>query len=286
MDGFYDSPPCAASLRRAVMALRKEYRGLKVFSAGRSAGGRNILALALGEVRGAPLYVGGIHGDEWLTTLLLMRFMEALLEGLRRGTPLAGMELAPLLGEGRLVMVPCLNPDGLEICSKGPGAAGQLSGYVRGLWQEGEPWRANLRGVDLDRNFDAGWRARREPGPWGSSGCKPFSEPESRCAANLCAGLGVRSLYVFGRGREEILYRSGGESPPRSALMAQVLSSACGCRPAAARPVQGGFADWFIQHTGRPAFVLSAGGRAPDTVEELAPALGRLAEAMVLGMLL
>ena len=269
-----------------MAALRTEYPRLQVFSAGRSAGGRNIPVLALGKARGAPLFAGGLHGDQWLTVLLLIRFMELLLDSLRRGVPLAGMDPEVFGREGRLVVAPCLNPDGLELYARGPGAGGQGSGLVRSLWRQEIPWRANLRGVDLDRNFDAGWKSFGRPGPEGSGGSHPFSEAESRAAANLCLGLEIRSLYLFRRGGEELLCRSGGQAPRRAGVMAQVLGSACGCRPAPDRPAQGSFSDWFIRRTGNPAFVLSTGGRAPDTPRELAPVLGRMAEAMVMGMLL
>ena len=281
-------PPCAADLRREVMTLREQYRsqGLHVFSAGKSAGGRNILAVGLGDVRGAPMYVSGLHGGDWLCTLVLLRFVQTLLECRRQKIPLAGMDLAALPQEIRLLLVPCLNPDGLELYVRGASAAGHLSGYVRSLWRDDIPWQANLRGVDLGRNFDCGWRAFGAPSPRGGSGCKPFSEPESRCIANLCAGVGPRSLYVLGRGREELSCRAGSIAPPKGALMAQVLGSACGCRTALPREPQGALSEWFIRHTGRPAFGLYTGSGVPDTMAELEPVFARLAEALVLGLVM
>ncbi len=49
--------------------------------------------------------------------------------------------------------------------------------------------RLNGRGVDLNRNFSAGWRADGERGDAEYSGPRPFSEPETRLARNLVRRL-------------------------------------------------------------------------------------------------
>ncbi len=288
LEQLIGSPPCAADLRREIMSLREQYRGqgLHVFSAGKSTGGRNILAMGLGDVRGAPMYVSGVHGGDWLATLVLLRFVRALLESRQTGVPFAGMDLSALQSDVRLLVVPCLNPDGLELFLHGAGAAGHLSGFVRGLWRKDTPWQANLRGVDLAKNFDCGWRQTGSPSPKGSSGCKPFSEPESRCIANLCAGVGPRSLYLLGRGKEEFSCRCGAIAPPKAALMGQLLASACGSRPAPSREPQGCLTEWFIRNANRPAFGIYTGSTTPDTLAELEPVFARLAEALVLGLVM
>jgi protein MpaA len=45
--------------------------------------------------------------------------------------------------------------------------------------------RTNARGVDLNRNFAAGWRAAGVPGDLEYPGPSPFSEPETRAIRSL-----------------------------------------------------------------------------------------------------
>jgi protein MpaA len=67
---------------------------------------------------------------------------------------------------GRIFFVPNLNPDGL----------------ARGT-------RLNGRGVDLNRNFPAGWRAIGRRWDLQYSGPHPFSEPETRLAAGMIEAI-------------------------------------------------------------------------------------------------
>jgi protein MpaA len=109
---------------------------------GESVRGRTIRAIVVGD-RAAPrrvLVVGCIHGDECAGVAVARR-----------------LEAAPPPAGTAIWVVPQLNPDGA----------------ARGS-------RLNARGVDLNRNFPAGWSARAaSPGP------RPLSEPETRIARAL-----------------------------------------------------------------------------------------------------
>ena len=114
---------------------------------GHSAGGRPIMATESGAPQ-APtrvLVVGCIHGNECAGIAVVRR--------LRQMRPPRTMDLW---------LVPTLNPDGR--------AADR---------------RQNGHGVDLNRNFSAGWAASGVPGSTYYSGPRPFSEPETRAARRL-----------------------------------------------------------------------------------------------------
>ena len=289
-DGFYTTPPVYENIYRAVYDLKGRFDGLRAFPIGESARGRGIFALALGDLRGATLLVGGTHGSEWLTTLLLFRFCEDLLLAQEQGGVLGEIDITKALENHSLVIVPCLNPDGVQI------ALGKDQPPPKSA--PGSPWQANGNGVDLNHNFDAGWELLHKmeeqegyigPGPTRYGGKRPHSEPETRAIAGFCLACDFRRVYAFHSQGEEIYYEYGADTPNRSRLMAEVRAASCGykvCRPEKIAS-HGGFKDWFIHTMHRPGFTIEIGrGKNPLPIEELEPIYARLLEMLLLTMLL
>jgi protein MpaA len=108
--------------------------------AGRSVQGRPIMTQVLGQGAATILIMATIHGNEPAGTPLVQELAEHL-----RANP-------ELLEGRRVVLMPLANPDGL--------AAGS---------------RENIRGVDLNRNFEADNRVNN-----GTNGLRALSEPEAR----------------------------------------------------------------------------------------------------------
>ena len=62
-----------------------------------------------------------------------------------------------------LIIVPMLNPDGVEIAQHGARGCLHLAKRIYDLCDgHFERWQANARGVDLNHNFDAGWEKLRQ----------------------------------------------------------------------------------------------------------------------------
>lgn len=265
MTEVFDAAPGYAALRGQLLRHKERYSGrMRLFSVGRSVLGRQIHAAGLGEIRGCTLFVGGIGGQERAATLLLLRFFDALMTCMKEGKTLASIDVRRAM-EGRAVMViPCLNPDGMELALYGESAAGALSEAAlrisKGIC---DGWQANARGVDLRCAFDAGWTPRGEPSKAGYAGARPMSEPECRAAVNFCRAFEPRRLFVFSCGPKEVCYRSGEQSPPQSRLMAQVLANCCGAR-ISERTTAGGLKDWFLHTMQRPAFEIAIGEELRD----------------------
>ncbi len=300
LEQFYDSPPNETQRGYARTKLGERYPFLKGFSLGRSVLGREITAFSLGgKLNRCSLYVGGVHGMEWLTTLSMYRFLEELCESILRRVPLDDIQVTRAVEERPLVIIPCLNPDGVEISLEGAGSAGRLSGFVeKASGQDTLHWQANARGVDLNHNFDAGFTQlkvlEREqgylaPGPTRYGGPCPFSEPESRMLAALCHRLRPRQAYAFHSQGEEIYYEYGEHTPECALLMAQLMAAASGYE--VARPdgiaSHGGFKDWFIQEFHRPGFTIEMGkGVNPLPIQEFWNFYQPLRELLLLSLLL
>lgn len=162
-DGFYREPPSYDNIRRAVCELKERFPFLKTFPIGKSVLGRSIYALGIGDVYRGTLFVGGVHGMEWLTTLLLFRFCEDILSAMTTGEPLADIDMARTLENRSIAIIPCLNPDGVEISLHGAESAGQLCAFVeKASGGDASRWQANARGIDLNHNFDAGFPQLRD----------------------------------------------------------------------------------------------------------------------------
>lgn len=299
IDGFYKSPPTYDRLTQAIEYLCENYRMLKVFPIGTSVLGRQIPAMSIGSPMGATLFVGATHGLEWMTTLLLIRFCEDVLEGMRSGGSVSDIDVNKALQNRSLVIIPCLNPDGVEISVNGREGAGCLAGQVEKIsGGDFSKWQANANGVDINHNFDAGWcelkRMELEngidaPAPTRYGGEHPNSEPETMAATSFCINYQPRTLYSLHSQGEEIYYRYGPHTPERSHLMARILASSSGYTVASPEGLasHGGLKDWFIEKFRRPGFTIEVGrGKNPLGVEQFERIYRKIQEMLIIATLL
>lgn len=292
-------PPTAAVAKAFGEALCARFSALECFPIGRSACGRGIHGFLLGRGAHMVLFVGGTHAQEWMTTLLLYRFMEEVCLHIENGKAVCGVAIDRAMMGRSLVFVPALNPDGIEIALAGSAAAGAFAdavsrqgGDVPGLWQ------ANARGVDLNHNFNAGWDKLQAleqkngifaPSPRQYGGIAPESEPETKALVSLCRRLTPAHALTLHTQGEVIYWRYGHRTPERARLMATVLAHASGY--ALSDPdglaVGGGFKDWFIEETGRPAFTVECGaGKNPLPIGDFEAIYARIREMLLLGAIM
>lgn len=69
--------PDYETVRAMLDALKRRFPHARLGVCGRSLGGRSIYTLSIGPQENPVLYTGGFHGQEWLTPLLLLRFLNA-----------------------------------------------------------------------------------------------------------------------------------------------------------------------------------------------------------------
>ena len=204
-------------------------------SLGRSVLGRRITAV----VRGDPgserkfLVVGCIHGDECAGAAVVRR-----------------LEAAPALPPLQLWLVRDLNPDGHAART-----------------------RTNARGVDLNRNFPAAWRAGPRGPEWG--GPRPLSEPESRIARALVRRLDPDVTIWFHQ--PQAVVRAWGRSVGAARRYARLAGV-----PFRALPWPPGTAPrWQNTRLGQTSFVveLPPGSLSPGDARRYADAVLALAAA-------
>jgi g-D-glutamyl-meso-diaminopimelate peptidase len=260
---------------------------------------RRIDYLQVGNQKNPVLFAGAFHGMEWLTTLLLLRFTANLCKAYHMGKKIAGVDVAPFLRRRGLVVVPCVNPDGVEIALHGTVAAGPFCELVYHA-SHGDPstWQANARGVDLNHNYPADWEALHHmeqkagilgPAPTRYGGAYPESEPETQGMIGLCRAKQFHHALAFHSQGEEIYWNYGPYTPERAELMARVMATSSGYLVSEPEGLAcgGGFKDWFITEFHRPAFTIEIGkGQNPLPLSDLDEIYYTLEEMMVLSVIM
>ncbi len=296
-------PPDSAHVTAWLKLLSERYSGLlEISEIGRSLMGRSIFSVHIGNSRRKALYCGGVHGREWITTLLMMNFLEDLLKSVSMGDRICEMDICRLLTTGGLTVIPALNPDGVEISINGDDIS-RLSNFLNDALikelKSGEfrrRWKANARGVDINRNFNAGWddmrviaaeRGITGPSPFGWTGKYPVSEPETRAVTELCEREDFRHLIAFHSSGEEIYWSYRQFTPPRAHIMAKILATSSGYslnEPDIAASAAG-LKDWFMERFNSPAFTVEVGnGESPLPLSSFPFLYNRLREMLVLGI--
>jgi hypothetical protein len=202
-----------AATWRTLAALPPRVRPQRI---GESATGEPLWAFAVDppeSPRATTLVVAGLHAMEHVGVATAVRLLER-----------AAAADSPWRAH-RLVVVPMANPDGFRLVET------DLAGGARRFR------RSNARGVDLNRNFAAGWDDRyylnRLLGRIFSPGTGPLSEPETRAIDELLARerpAYAVSLHAFG---EWIFvpYAGSRRAPPELDRLLEIAN-----RMAAAQP--------------------------------------------------
>lgn len=260
-----------SEMTKGIRALKETYPFIEVFSIGQSCMGRELPAIKIGKSDKYCLYTAAFHGSESLTTSVMLLFCEELCKSLAENILLDGINTGSLLNDKGIIIVPRVNPDGCEISLCGASAGGIYAKNIRRI-SGGDTlhWNSNLRGVDINHNFSAGWQKLREmekaAGIYGPSktrygGPYPESEPETSALVCLCEKVNISHAVAFHSQGEVIYWRFGDKIPVRSQKIVALMENLSGYK--ADEPtglaVGGGFKDWFIDTFNRPAFTVELG---------------------------
>lgn len=266
----YNVMPDYNTRQNIISELCGRYGFIKRSFAGESICGRCIDVLHIGNTTNKVLYCGGFHGSEYLTILALIRFLGECAEAIKSDISVGDFNVVDALKIRGLTVVPCVNPDGVEIALHGSDSAMRYKPLVERVSDNTDKWQANARGVDINHNFNAGWYALKQreldrniksPAPTRFGGNCPESEPETKALTRLCKSTDFeRAIALHSQGRE--IYCSFGEhTPVLSFRLASMFSQASGYNIAFPEDIAtgGGFKDWFIERFRRPALTVEMG---------------------------
>ncbi|MGN1400719.1 MAG: M14 family metallocarboxypeptidase [Bacillus sp. (in: firmicutes)] len=246
-------------LERDTQAILHLNVGVKRNSIGRSVLGRDLYELTLGEGERKVHMNASFHANEWITTIVLLQWFNTLLSRMETGEV--------RLTDFSLSMVPMVNPDGIELLSQGAKAA--EGHYDVNKMNQHRPdfcsWKANIRGVDLNKQFPAHWERYK-----GSIYCKEshyrdypgeaaLSEPEASAMYFLAKKAKFDRLIALHTQGEEFYWGYGGCEPEEARTLASHFESVSCYKGIRHIDSDAGYRDWFIMAHGKPGFTLELG---------------------------
>jgi len=251
-------------LQEIINKLAAMFPAINVSIIGTSRLGRPIYVLTIGHGNKSVMINAAHHANEWITSVLAMRFLEEYASEPK------------WINETALHIIPMVNPDGVDLVTGG-------LGRLRILYKKAEAqarstecdefpgcWKANIIGVDLNSNYPAGWeeakkhkfaRGYTRPGPRDYVGEYPLSEPEtSAMAAYTLVNDFAHTISLHTQG-EEIYWRYQDYMPEGAAELAARLSKVSGyvCEDVPETSSHAGYRDWFIETTNRPGMTIECG---------------------------
>ena len=262
-------------VRFCCEGLAARYPILERGTVGNSVMGRPLELLSVGSGSNRVFYNASHHANEWITTPILLRFMEELARAASFEEAFYGMDAVDLLRRTRLSMVPAVNPDGIDlVCGvlKGTAryraAADIASAFPTIPFPQG--WKANIVGTDLNLQYPAGWDMAREikfaqgyvrPAPRDYVGSAPLTAPESLALYDYTLRFSPNLTISYHTQGETIFWKYLDYEPANSRAIAFLFAEESGYAVSETPYASGyaGYKDWFIQNYNRPGYTIEAG---------------------------
>ena len=256
--------------------LQNLYPFISVGSIGRSVLGNNIPFVKIGNGYKEVFYSASYHGNEWITSPVLMKFLADYCYCYKNNLNIFGFPARRLFNSTTIYIVPMVNPDGVDLVTgeiKSGSSPYMLAKQISNNYPSipfVDGWKANIRGVDLNLQFPAGWENAREikysqgftsPAPRDFVGFGPLTEPEALAVYNFTLSHNFRLILAYHSQGEVIYWQFQNYNPPRSFEIGQKFSEVSGysLEDTPFNSSFAGFKDWFIQNYNRPGYTVEVG---------------------------
>ncbi|MEY9865589.1 g-D-glutamyl-meso-diaminopimelate peptidase [Peribacillus sp. B2I2] len=249
-----------------LQGIQNKYE-LDVQIIGQTENGKNIKAVKLGKGKKTIMLVGSHHGREWLSSKILMSMLEDYAAAYRAGKPVEGYP-SRSLDEVSIWFIPMLNPDGVSI------QQGDLSNLnileKASVWKMNRysknwsRWKANAKGIDLNRQYPAGWKEvmshETKPTYQFYKGEQPLEAAEVKALAEFTREIDPLIAVSYHTSGREIFwhYKNKRENMARDYGIAKKTSELTGYELTfpEKEAVGSGFTDWFITEFSRPGMTI------------------------------
>lgn len=238
--------------------------------------GRPIRTLVIGNGPRKVLYTATHHANEWITTPVILKFVEEFAAAIESGGSIGGVDAANLAQQVTIYTVPMVNPDGAALVTgeiqpeqtQYAVAQAIAAGFPALAFPDG--WKANLLGVDLNLNYPAGWLQARQikyaqgytrPAPRDYVGRAPLDQAETRALAGYTEVIDPALVLAYHSQGRVIYWQFEDYVVPGARELGERFAALSGYE-LADTPYESAFAgykDWFIKFFGRPGYTVEVG---------------------------
>lgn len=141
--------------------LNTTYPFLQIQNAGYSVLGKSLPVVRLGRGLKKVFYSASFHAQEWITTVLLMKFIEDYCSSFVNNTSLYGYKIQSLFRSTSIYIMSMVNPDGVDLVTGFYQPNSTIYNSFKNISDKypdipfPDGWRANFNGVDLNLQFPA-----------------------------------------------------------------------------------------------------------------------------------
>ena len=265
-------------LKSDINSLMLHYPFINLITIGYSVLEKPIYCIKLGNGPKEVFYFGAIHANEWITCNLLMKFIEELCNAYAKNSNIIGYNIRNIFKNVTFYIVPMSNPDGVDLVNGNINLNSNAYLYARYVSNRypstsfPDGWKANIKGVDLNLQFPAGWEMARQikfaqgftsPAPRDFVGNSYLSESESLALYNFTLAHNFSLILAYHTQGKEIYWQFENHAPERAYTIGQEFSKVSGYTLAEVPYTSSfaGYKDWFLQEYKRPAYTIEAGLR-------------------------
>ena len=263
-------------LKKDLDALIFKYPFLKLYTIGYSVLGNPIYSVKLGFGSKQVCYLASTHANEYITNTLLIKFLENMCIAYYQNSSISGYNVKNLLNSTTIYLIPLVNPDGVDLLNGNISSTSNSYIYARYIASKypdipfPNGWKANIKGVDLNLQFPAGWENAKKikfaqgytsPAPRDFVGFGPLTEPEALAVYDFTLAHNFRLILTYHTQGKEIYWQFQDYAPKEAYSIGQKFARVSGYTLANV-PYESSFAgykDWFLQQYRRPGHTIEAG---------------------------
>ena len=238
--------------------------------------GRPVRTLVIGNGPRKVIYSAAHHANEWITTPVILKFVEEFADALENEGEIGGVPASRLAQTSTIYTVPMVDPDGVALVT-GEIQPGQVQYAAAEAIAAEFPdipfpngWKANLLGTDLNLNYPAGWLQAREnkfalgftrPAPRDFVGRAPLNQTETRALAGYTEAINPELVLAYHTQGKVIYWQFEDYEVPGARELGERFAQVSGytLEDTPYESAFAGYKDWFIKFFRRPGYTIEVG---------------------------